>query len=94
MAADGLADRIALGSLDDGLTFAELARCRRRARTLRAPVADDRVVFVDENTPVPTEQFGAAVAVKPLVPVNYRLADDRFLPDGRMYSSHPRGAAA
>ena len=79
MAADGLADRVALGSRDDGVTFAELGRRSRRAATVLAGMPCTHVVLVDENSPaVPIGLFGSAIASTPFVPVNYRLADDRL----------------
>jgi fatty-acyl-CoA synthase len=79
MAADGLGDRVAIGSLQDGMKFAELGRRARRAGTLLADRPGGHVVVVDENSPaIPIALFGAALAHKPFVPVNYRLADDRL----------------
>jgi acyl-CoA synthetase (AMP-forming)/AMP-acid ligase II len=79
MAADSLGERVALGPLDGGLTFAELGHRARRAGTWLGSRAGDRVVLVDENSPaVPIALFGSAIAGKPFVPVNYRLADDRL----------------
>lgn len=79
MAADALGDRVAYGSLDGGVTFAELASRGRRAGTLLAGMEGRNVVLVDENSmAVPLALFGAAVAGKPYAPVSYRLADDRL----------------
>jgi acyl-CoA synthetase (AMP-forming)/AMP-acid ligase II len=79
MAADSLGDRVALGSADGGLTFAELGHRARRAGTILAGMPGDHVVLVDENSPaVPLTLFGAALAGKPYVPLSYRLADDRL----------------
>ena len=79
MAADSLGDRVALGPLDGGLTFAELASRARRGGTWLASQPGDRVVLIDENSPaVPIALFGAAIAGKPFVPISYRLADDRL----------------
>ena len=79
MAAEGLADRVAVGPLDGGVTFAELGRRARRAGTLFAAAPGTNVVLADENSlAVPLGLFGAAIAGKPFVPVNYRLADDRL----------------
>ena len=84
MAADSLGDRVAVGPLDGGLTFAELGHRARRAGTWLAGQPGDHVVLVDENSPaVPIALFGAAIAGKPFVPVNYRLADDRLRVDRR-----------
>ena len=78
MAADSLGDRVAIGPLDGGLTFAELGHLARRAGTLVAePVRTS--CSIDENSrPCRSLLFGAAIAGKPFVPVNYRLADDRL----------------
>ena len=79
MAADSLGDRVAMGSLEDGLTFAELGHRARRAGTLLAAATGHNVVLVDENSlAVPIALYGAAIAGKPFVPVSYRLADDRL----------------
>jgi acyl-CoA synthetase (AMP-forming)/AMP-acid ligase II len=79
MAADGHADRVAIGSLDGGVTFADLARRSRRVATFLSLVAGDRVVLVDENSlALPVGLFGAVIAGKPFVPINYRLADDKL----------------
>ena len=70
MAADSLGDRVAIGPLDGGLTFAELGHRARRAGTWLAAQPGDRVVLVDENSPaVPIALFGSAIAGKPFVPV-------------------------
>jgi acyl-CoA synthetase (AMP-forming)/AMP-acid ligase II len=79
MAADNLGDRIAIGSIEGGTTFAELGHLARRAGTLLAKAPGENVVLIDENSPaVPVALYGAAIAGKPFVPVNYRLADDRL----------------
>ncbi|MGH9045790.1 MAG: class I adenylate-forming enzyme family protein [Acidimicrobiales bacterium] len=79
MSADGLADRVAIGGFNDGVTFAELGRRGRRAGSLFVKSAGEHVVLVDGNsTAVPIALFGAAAAGKPFVPLNYRLADDRL----------------
>jgi len=79
MSADSLGDRVAVGSLDDGLTYAELGHRARRAGTWLAAQGGERVVLIDENSlAVPIALFGAAIAGKPFVPVSYRLADDRL----------------
>lgn len=77
MAADGLGDRVAVGSLADGLTYRQLFdEAGRAAGRFRAD-AGDRVVLCDESSPaVPVALFGAAWAGMPYVPLNYRLPDD------------------
>lgn len=79
MAADGMGDRVAVGSVDGGVTYAELLdRARRIATVIR--VADvERVGFLDVNSvDVPTLMYACAIAGVPFAPVNYRLADDRL----------------
>ncbi|MBA2280013.1 MAG: AMP-binding protein [Acidimicrobiia bacterium] len=79
MAADGMGGRVALGPRTAGITFAELAERAQRAGTIFAGHAGERVVLVDLNSPaVPIALFGAGLAGKPFVPVNYRLADDQL----------------
>lgn len=76
MAADGLADRIALGRVADGISFGELRTRARRLAAFLEGADGDRVGFIDLNTDaVPLALFGAALAGKPFAPVNYRLAD-------------------
>ncbi len=79
MAADGLGDRVAIGTKADGITAAELALLAGRAGTLLAAEPGERVVLVDLNSEaVPIALFGAALAGKPFVPVNYRLTDEQL----------------
>ncbi|MEY2397084.1 MAG: hypothetical protein QOJ00_258 [Actinomycetota bacterium] len=79
MASDNLADRVALGSRDGGITFGELGRRARRAGTYLAEHACSTVVLIDENSlAVPVALYGAAIAGKPFAPVNYRLADAKL----------------
>ncbi len=79
MAAESLGDRVAIGSRDEGVTFADLGHLARRAGTYLSQCPGASVVLVDENSlAVPVALFGAAIAGKPFVPVNYRLADDRL----------------
>ncbi len=79
MAADGLAERVAVGSLASGITFAGLGQSARRAASLLGELPGDHVVLIDENSPaVPIGLYGAAIAGKPFVPVNYRLADGQL----------------
>lgn len=79
MASENLAPRVAIGSRDGGVTFAELGDRARRAAAWLAEAPGERVVLVDENSlAVPLALFGGAIAGKPYVPVNYRLADDRL----------------
>jgi acyl-CoA synthetase (AMP-forming)/AMP-acid ligase II len=76
MAADGFGDRTALGSRDGGLTYTDLLAHARRAAGWLAERPADHLGLVDLNSEaVPIGLFGAAIAGKPFVPMNYRLAD-------------------
>ena len=79
MVTDGMGDRVALGSLADGVTMADLAdRCRRVGAYLAARPGE-RVALVDLNSEaVPLTLFGAALAGKPFVPISYRLTDTQL----------------
>jgi acyl-CoA synthetase (AMP-forming)/AMP-acid ligase II len=79
MAADGMGDRLAVGTAADGLTYAGLLdRARRGATVVRAAGAE-RVGLVDVNSAaVPTLLFASGIAGVPFAPMNYRLADDRL----------------
>jgi fatty-acyl-CoA synthase len=79
MAADGMGERIALGSRTEGLTIAEMASRARRAGTALAEVPGERVALIDLNSEaVPIALFGATLAGKPFVPINYRLTDQQL----------------
>src|SRR4051812_14425131 len=79
MAADGMEDRVAVGPRAAAITMSELAlRARRAGAALRARPGE-RVALVDLNSEaVPIALFGAALAGKPFVPINYRLADEQL----------------
>ena len=73
MAADGFGDRVAIGTRDDGMTFAEL---RGHATAIAAELggAHPTVALLAETSPlVPAALFGAAWAGVPYAPLNYRL---------------------
>ncbi|CAO5169583.1 putative O-succinylbenzoate--CoA ligase (OSB-CoA synthetase) (O-succinylbenzoyl-CoA synthetase) [Frankia sp. AiPs1] len=79
MAADGMADRVALGPKASGITFAELANRARRLGAALATSPGERVGLIDLNSPaVPLTLLGSALAGKPFVPINYRLADPQL----------------
>jgi len=79
MAADGMEERVALGPRADGMTAFELALRAGRAGTVLAGRAGDRVALVDLNSDaLPIALFGAALADKPFVPINYRLTDEQL----------------
>src|SRR4051812_2417799 len=79
MAADGMGDRVALGPRTGGVTMAELAARAKRAGAALAARPGERVALVDLNSDaVPIALFGAALAGKPFVPINYRLTDEQL----------------
>src|SRR5688572_3652625 len=79
MAADGLGDRMALGSGKDGLTYAGLLDQARRVATVVAGSGAERLVFVAQNSArLPALLFGSGLTGVPFVPVNYRLADEQL----------------
>jgi acyl-CoA synthetase (AMP-forming)/AMP-acid ligase II len=79
MAAEGMPERIAVGSRADGITYGELLQHAGRAAALIAESGAARVGFVGSNSEIlPVLVFATAVAGVPFVPVNYRLADDRL----------------
>jgi acyl-CoA synthetase (AMP-forming)/AMP-acid ligase II len=79
MAADGMGDRVALGSTKDGLTYADLLDRARRVASVVAEAGAERLVFVAQNSGLlPALLFGSGLAGVPFVPVNYRLADEQL----------------
>jgi fatty-acyl-CoA synthase len=79
MAADGMGDRVALGPREGGVTMRELAERAGRVGAYLAGRPGERVALVDLNSEaVPVVLFGAALAGKAFVPINYRLADEQL----------------
>ncbi|MEQ8840161.1 MAG: class I adenylate-forming enzyme family protein [Acidimicrobiales bacterium] len=77
MAANGLEDRVAVGSVDGGITYRQLFEQAGEAAARFRAAPGERVVLCDESSPaVPIALFGAAWAGMPYVPLNYRLPDD------------------
>jgi fatty-acyl-CoA synthase len=79
MAADGMGERVALGPRDGGVTMRELAERAGRVGAYLAARPGERVALVDLNSEaVPVLLFGAGLAGKPFVPINYRLTDEQL----------------
>src|ERR1700722_5452193 len=79
MAADGMSDRVAIGSRQDGLTAQELAVGAGRVGAFLSSQPGERIGIVDLNSEaVPLLLFGAALAGKPFVPINYRATDEQL----------------
>src|SRR5277367_150414 len=76
MAAETFPDRIAVGSLKDGLSYGELAARARAGGVWIASHGEGPVVFIGLNSAaVPTIIFASAEIGRPFAPLNYRLAD-------------------
>ena len=77
MAATAMADRVAVGTLDGGVTCDGLMDgAAGLAGRLRASQAEHLVLCDEPGAVLPVALFGAAWGGVPYVPVNYRLADD------------------
>jgi acyl-CoA synthetase (AMP-forming)/AMP-acid ligase II len=87
MAAAGFDDRVAFGTRDAGITYAELAaRAAVGAARLRE-LGVEHLVYVATNGPeFPVALFAAARAEVPLVPINYRLGHDQL---HELLAAHP-----
>ena len=63
MAADGMGERVAVGSADGGTTYTRLLDDARRLAGLLQESGAERLVLVDVNSDiVPTLLFGAGLA--------------------------------
>jgi len=79
MVGEGMPDRVLVGRREGGLTATGLLTCARAAAKQLAQLPGERVALIDVNSAaVPVTLFGAALAGKPFVPLNYRLTDDRL----------------
>jgi fatty-acyl-CoA synthase len=79
MAADGMGERVAVGTRVDGTTYAALLDRSRRLAALVKEAGVERVGSADANSDlIPTLLFASALAGVPFAPLNYRLADDRL----------------
>ncbi len=79
MAADVHGDRVAVGAAADGLSVQELSRRARRLGVALSGRPIEHVGLVDLNSEaVPLTMFGAAMAGRPFVPMNYRLPDEQL----------------
>ncbi len=79
MVADAAGDRVAVGSRNGGLTYAELLERARGVGALVHRREGANVAFVGLNSEtVPILLFGSAIAGVPFAPINYRLTDDQL----------------
>jgi acyl-CoA synthetase (AMP-forming)/AMP-acid ligase II len=79
MAADGGADRVAVGSRVDGLTYTTLLeRARAVAGRLRAQGYERLGLVALNSDALPLALFGAGLAGVPFAPLNYRLPTEQL----------------
>ena len=79
MVADGAADRVVIGSRNDGITAVSLLDRADRGAAVLAARGARYLAFVGQNSEVvPVALFAAARAGVPFAPVNYRLPDEQL----------------
>ncbi|MDB5445613.1 MAG: long-chain fatty acid--CoA ligase [Phenylobacterium sp.] len=79
MASDAAPDRVILGELADGITFAELAGRARGAAAWLLGHPGETIVYLGLNGPsLPVAIFASGLLAKPFAPINYRLADNEL----------------
>jgi acyl-CoA synthetase (AMP-forming)/AMP-acid ligase II len=79
MAADGIPERVLVGSSEDGYRADDLAARAGRIGGWLATQPGERLALVDLNSEaVPLALYGAALAGRAFVPINYRLTDDQL----------------
>ncbi len=76
MAADAAPDRLALGRLDDGVTFDEVRNRARGGAAWLDGLGGQTVAFLGLNGPaLAVAVFASGLLGKPFTPLNYRLPD-------------------
>jgi acyl-CoA synthetase (AMP-forming)/AMP-acid ligase II len=79
MAAEGMPERVAVGSRSAGLTYGQLLDRSRSVGAVVEGSGAKRVGLIAGNSEwVPVLLFAGSFAGAPFVPFNYRLADDRL----------------
>jgi fatty-acyl-CoA synthase len=79
LAAEGMPDRIAVGSRVDGVSYRKLLDRARRCAAVARAHGVERVGLVGTNSAtVPLLLYAGALAGIPFTAVNYRLADERL----------------
>ncbi|HJR26403.1 MAG TPA: long-chain fatty acid--CoA ligase [Acidimicrobiales bacterium] len=79
MIASAFADRVAIGTAAGGITYGELlARAGAGAEVIRGHGAEHLAYVGESDVAFPVAVFAAAWAGVPLLPLNYRLADDQL----------------
>ncbi|HYE47099.1 MAG TPA: class I adenylate-forming enzyme family protein [Caulobacter sp.] len=79
MAAGAFPDRLALGSLADGVSYGELALRARAGAAWLDRLGEGSIVFIGLNGPaLPTAVFAAGLLARPFAPLNYRLSNEEL----------------
>jgi acyl-CoA synthetase (AMP-forming)/AMP-acid ligase II len=79
MASSGHGERIALGPLDGGISYARLAELAARGGAVLAAEGAKQAVLLGRNGPIlPHLLFAAAHAGIPFCPINYRLSTQQL----------------
>jgi acyl-CoA synthetase (AMP-forming)/AMP-acid ligase II len=79
MIASAFADRVAIGTLADGITYGELLnRAGAGAEIIRGHGAQHLAYVGESDVAFPVAVFAAAWAGVPILPLNYRLPDDQL----------------
>jgi fatty-acyl-CoA synthase len=79
MASDAAPERIILGEMEAGISYAELAARARGGAAWLSAQPGETVVYLGLNSPhLPVAVFAAGLAGKPFAPINYRLSDDEL----------------
>jgi acyl-CoA synthetase (AMP-forming)/AMP-acid ligase II len=79
MAADAYSDRVAIGSLDDGLTYTRLRQAAWTVADRVAATDATSLAVIEPLSPfVPAALFGAAWAGVSYAPLNYRVPDEQL----------------
>lgn len=79
MSANAIPDRVALGSLDGGITYQELWDLSRGVAADLKLFSVGRVAYLGLNSEaLPVSMFAAALADLPFAPLNYRLSDQQL----------------
>jgi fatty-acyl-CoA synthase len=77
MASDAAPERIILGEMAQGVSFAELAGRAKSAAAWLSGQAGEAVVYLGLNGAcLPVAVFASALVARPFAPINYRLPDE------------------
>jgi acyl-CoA synthetase (AMP-forming)/AMP-acid ligase II len=79
MVADGMADRVLIGSRGTGLTGAQLQARAQAGAAHVAALGADRLIYLGPNGPAfPVALFAATLAGVPFLPLNFRLGEEQL----------------